>query len=561
MRGSVNLASNVYDVSDKNAAFGASENDIATWLDLYGNYGVLDVQTNLYVSSLEESNNQPINRYTFGAKIPSFEMYFGDYSPMITPYVAANKNIRGLYSKIQSKNLLIQWAQGEAVRKTTFEGDSSSGIESSGTFKREVMAGRFQMGNENGFSIALNASRHRDIRSSLDKTYWWKEDNPDTLEDESGYKVRAQDNAVVSLDMKMNIPDQNIVMGLEVAGSLLNTNTLPGPFSTEDLDDYGVELEIDPADFAELFVINKNMEPFMPSRANLAWNAFFRTFFWNNMFSAQYSETGSAFNTLGAYTQLKDSKMIQITDQFSIGRYLYFSGGFSLIQDNLMEHKSETNSYTNIFGQAILRIPRMPYLKTSYYSNVAKNKDNSEIVSNAYPFVPFTRESSNMSFGIGYNFIQIPKVPSQLDISYRTGNDSSKLSSILDTDNESNGLNFTINSRFSMIPLQTQIGYSSTNNTATIPTDKEMKSSNFLLRADYSLWQNKIKPYLSFRTTGLSGDQDTQAYNYYTLGLESYPLKNLTVSTDLGMKSYTNDNNSSMDYDTTTWRLLITQRF
>mgnify|MGYP007064319125 FL=1 len=162
------------------------------------------------------------------------------------------------------------------------------------------MAGRFQMGNENGFSIALNASRHRDIRSSLDKTYWWKEDNPDTLEDESGYKVRAQDNAVVSLDMKMNIPDQNIVMGLEVAGSLLNTNTLPGPFSTEDLDDYGVELEIDPADFAELFVINKNMEPFMPSRANLAWNAFFRTFFWNNMFSAQYSETGSAFNTLGA---------------------------------------------------------------------------------------------------------------------------------------------------------------------------------------------------------------------------------------------------------------------
>ncbi|MDY0382078.1 MAG: hypothetical protein RBQ68_08465, partial [Candidatus Cloacimonadaceae bacterium] len=59
----------------------------------------------------------------------------------------------------------------------------------------------------------------------------------------------------------------------------------------------------------------------------------------------------------------------------------------------------------------------------------------------------------------------------------------------------------------------------------------------------------------------LSGDQEAQSYNYINFGVESYPIRNMTVTADLGMKTYKNDDDSSKDYDTTTFRLLLNQRF
>jgi hypothetical protein len=170
-----------------------------------------------------------------------------------------------------------------------------------------------------------------------------------------------------------------------------------------------------------------------------------------------------------------------------------------------------------------------------------------------------------MNFGIGYNIVQIPYVPTQLDISYRFGFDDSEretqagaLQKI--TDNNNQGMAFTMNNRFSMIPLRTQISYATSTNNNDI-LDKEYQNNSLFLKADYQIWENRIKPYISYRNTNLSKDNTPQKYNYFNLGLESYPIRNMTVTADMGLMNYKNDDDSSRDYDTTTFRLCLTQRF
>jgi hypothetical protein len=84
------------------------------------------------------------------------------------------------------------------------------------------------------------------------------------------YTTPARDNAVLSYDLRINIPEQKTVIGAEVSGSLLNYNTIPGPITQAELEEYtGEDSFVDPAEYANLFVFNKNMEPFIPGRANL----------------------------------------------------------------------------------------------------------------------------------------------------------------------------------------------------------------------------------------------------------------------------------------------------
>ncbi|MCB5265693.1 MAG: hypothetical protein LHW41_05575 [Candidatus Cloacimonetes bacterium] len=568
MRGSANFATNIYDVSADDKEMRAPENDYRGWADLYGSYGILDLQTNLLISSLEDSNLQPVNRYTFGFQLPVLDLYAGDYSPNMSKYTLSGKNIRGLHGSLHGRYAELSVSHGESARKTTYEDEDFK----TGTFKQEAFATRLRLGSENGFMVGLSGSRHRDLISSLDESYYrYTVTHDETID--TVYTAFARDNLVLSMDARLHVPDQHVMMGVEVAGSLYNNNTIPGPISADELEEYGLTPEfggitLDPSNFANLFVINKSMEPFLPSRANLAWVAYLRMYLSGNFLNFEYSETGSAFHALGTYSQLVDSRMFSFSDQMSLGRMLTLSGGYSLTQDNVMGHKSETNTYHNINAQAVLRITDLPYLKTSFYSNTGKNKENADIADESYPFSPYNRDSMNMSFGLGYNFLQIPYVPTQLDISYRFGNDFSELDSgegfRPQTDNKNSSISVSLNNRYTAIPLRTQLSFVSSNNKAKSilrNDDKEYANSSIFLRADYALLANKIKPYVSFRTTGLSKDYGSQSYKNYNLGVESYPMQNMTVTADLGIRSYANDDLDGVDYSSTTFRLGLSQRF
>ena len=561
-QGTVNFASNYYNYSD-DAALGYTKSDAATWADFYGSYGIFSMQANLYLSSLEHSNSQPVNRYTIGFNIPHLDFFAGDYAPTFSQLTLNGKNLRGIYSRLYYKSLSLYVTHGQTVRKTTNELDLDSeveGMQKSGTFKQEAFGTRLQIGNEESFFIGFNLTRHNDVISSLNSTYYQYTKTDDIGNESIIYTTKAQENAVLGMDARLNIPAQKVVLGAEIATSLLNTNTIPRALSQEELEDYtGENIPINPQDFSNLFVFNKNMIPFLPCKESIAWLIYYRNYFRNNMFGIQYSETGSAFNAFGASYQMPDSKVISITDNFNVSRYFILSGGLSLIEDNLSGHKSETNNTTSWYLQSILRLTNLPYFKLAYYNNLSKNKQNQDIVSE---FQKAENKSQNLILGIGYNITQIPYVPTQLDISYQTGADNSTKSNEDLTDNENNNLCLTMLNRFQMIPLTLQFTMSLTNNKDLLAiTNKKGKNNNFFIGATYSLWDDKIKPYTNYRIVSASGAQGDRNYQYYILGVEAYPLKSLSVNTNIAITDYNNNDNNTYDYSNFIWRVLLSQRF
>lgn len=568
-RGSVNFASHYYHSSLDENTYRLPRSDAAAWTDLYGSYGIVDMVAKLYVSSWEKSNMQPVNRYTLGLQIPYLDIYAGDYSPLLSQYTLYNKNIKGIYARLHSRFVSLLFAHGQSVRKTTNETNLSPVpdlVLKSGTFKQEAMGGRLQIGNENEVMLGFNFSRHRDIVSSLDKEYYMLVYTaPDQLVADTLYSVTPRDNLVLSTDFRVNVPAQNVIIGTEIAGSMMNKNIQPGTLTANEIENWtGQNIPFDPSDFSDLIIINKNMEPFKLSSANLAWTAYLRTLVWNNYLNIQYSETGPAFNAFGASYLMNDCSTLSISDQMNLYRYLALSAGFNLTKDNFMKYKSERNIYSNWFAQSIIRIPRAPYIKLAYYNNHSENEDNPKIINdpNLNPFNPYTHDSANLALGIGYNFEQLAMMPTQVDISYKMGSDEYKTEALngSEADNTLNGINFNMYNHFANLPLSTQFSMSINNQNHKL-LDNQNSNQSYFLGAAYGLWDNKLKPFANYRIVNLDQNNTKSNYGYFTLGVEAYPLKNFNVTTDLGFTSFSSDATNTKDYNNTTWQVLLTQRF
>lgn len=571
LRGSLNFVSNVYDYNSNSGAGNlATEDDATGRLDMYGNYGMLNLQTNLLVSSLERINKQPVNRYTIGMELPLLDVFLGDYSPNISQFTMGNKNVRGLYSRFHTKFLSLVWSHGEMVRKTYTPLVDNTGAPlayGSGTYKQEAIGARFQMGGDSGFQLGISGSRNRDLISSRDPlSFAYTNVNGDTL-----YTVNPMDNAVLALDMRFNMPDQNIILGAEIAGSLHNKNTLSGAMADSTFTEFvgdDFPIEIAPSDIADFFIINENVEPLMPGRENVAFTGYLRALLLGNYLDLRYTETGPAFRSLSSYYLANDTKQIQVNDQINILNTLYLNGGVNLSKDNLSGTKEQTNTTLSWNAQATLRIPRMPYLKAGFFNNDYSNEQNTEIIP-TNPFVPYDRNAKTISVGVGYNLAMIPVAPTALDLTYRTGSDDNYLNEpgVLQYKNLNNSINITMTNRFKAIPLKTQILFTLYNQKRDETGDAvvyplfENSNSNVSIGLDYLLLNKILRPYFQWRLLSLGGDQDPQSYNYYTLGVEAFPWKNLSVSTELGKQYYKNKDNSSLDNDSLTWRLLLNQRF
>jgi len=111
-----------------------------------------------------------------------------------------------------------------------------------------------------------------------------------------------------------------------------------------------------------------------------------------------------------------------------------------------------------------------------------------------------------------------------------------------------------------MIPLTTQFSMSLNYNKNILLNTRD-KNNNLFFGAGYGIWDQSLKPFINYRTVGLGGDQVQQRYSFFTLGLEATPLPDLLVNTSLGTQNYSNNSSNAKEYNSFTWRLLITQRF
>ncbi|MFO7659473.1 MAG: hypothetical protein R6V77_01035 [Candidatus Cloacimonadaceae bacterium] len=585
LRGSFNAGTNILSTSQDNSAntFGNDRDDGWASLDMYADYDKLRLQSYTYLSTLQREDVQHVNRFRLGVLLPFWDTFIGDYSPSMSSLTMNNKNLRGIYTKLHGKHFGVSIAHGEMVRSIvgseTITNIARDTLFIPGVFKQEAFAARIEMGNQDGFMMGLTTTRNRDVISSLDYDYIFQKTEADTTQ-----RVFPQDNLVISMDTRIAIPKIKFVLGLEGAASLYNTNTYYGAFSSDDLAEYldldeGETAPVNPADFQDIFIINTNMQP-LPMSKNfsefapfLAWQAYLRNFYKSNLLNISISQVGASFKSLSTNYMQNDARQFLISDQFTYQQYLFVGGGFSQIEDNLSQTKLDTHTNTNFFMHGMLRLPNQPYLMLAFNNNTGENELNNEIDpgDSGMMFIPYQRSSNMFSVSVGYDLDKVPVALTNIELGWRKGVNNEKRQDSAKAmtkfyEYDTNNLSLSLTSRFIELPLKTQFAIS--NNAQDfyhiLPDSVNTGTNsnfNFLMRGDYTLPYYRLVPWLEYKLTSLSGDQDKQSINWISLGLDARPFDNTNVSTCLGWQIYSNKDRQDADYKTTTWHLNLTQRF
>ncbi|MCK4957609.1 MAG: hypothetical protein KAS49_08230, partial [Candidatus Cloacimonetes bacterium] len=331
----------------------AAERDANVRLRLQGRKNWFSFKSKLYISSLESSKEQTVNRYRLDLNVPHLRMKFGDYSPDLGAFSHNSVNVRGIFTELDFTKFSMKVLYGNSKR--AIKGNLITKVDSLGEvtgysnndieFERRSMALRTEFGHRRYFRFGLNIIKNKDIVESLDESAYMAPD--------STLLVKPKDNIVLSTDTKFAFMDQRIIFGAEAAMSLYNSNILDGPITKDSLESIaGSEVPIDPADFEDIFVLSSTIEPFIPSLANLAYKAYFRMFVFHNLINVSYSVVGESFYNLGVGYLGKDMSTLSINDNLSlINNRLLINLAYNINSNNILDNKEFTTSNNGMFAQ------------------------------------------------------------------------------------------------------------------------------------------------------------------------------------------------------------------
>ncbi|MCB5230773.1 MAG: hypothetical protein WCX83_03955, partial [Candidatus Cloacimonas sp.] len=494
----------------------------------------------LYLSSYESSSKQSINRYTLGFTLPFLDLDLIDSSPDYGTFLLSNRNIRGVSGRLHFGSLSILATKGESVRSVDGITADDGSVTSGGTFKRNTLGGKIELGTLDGLQLGFGFAKNKDDIESLEESFYKRDDGT--------VIATPKDNIVLGATARLGLDNQRLVLGAEAAVSIYNSNIIDGPLSKEELEDYiEDELPLDPDALKDIIIINTNIEPLIPNVANVAYQVYMRWFLLGNYLSASYSEIGASFNSLSASFLQNDSKVITLSDNISLfNNQFVLDGGVNIISDNLSEQKETTNTNTNWYAQALIRPRGLPYLKVGY--NLNKSEDDLEVKE-------IEQQMDAMNFGVGYNIYQLPFTTTSIDLSTYFANDKDL------TDNSSfdfkrNNYQVVIQNKLKEIPLSTRL---TLGNTVRTNNFDEEKNTYFQwgLKNEYALWNGMLKPYLDLRFNTYEEDK----YSTYELGTQYQPFVRTTINTSVEFSNNNFDQDDRENYSTFNWRLSIAQRF
>jgi len=539
------------------------DNDFRSNLNftLGGHHNWLRFASRIYLSSEEDKDMQPVNRYNLTLNVPHFELVTGDYTPNYGTFTASGRNVRGIHANMRFKYFSLLASYGQSRR--SIDGSvtvDSMGVATNngGTFRRNNIALRTESGNPGKFLWGFTITKSKDDVKSLDK-----EDYMNLATENPQPTVTPKDNVVISTDARLSLFKQRLVWGAEAAMSLYNSNILGGALSLDSLEanlDQEIDLPFDPADFEDFFVINENIEPIEPGTANLAYRTYLRMYFLKNLLNVSYSAVGRSYNSLSSSYLQKDSRVISVFDNINLLRnQLILTGGLTITTDNVYDEKDITNTNTNYYVQLLARPTNLPYFNVGYNANLSKNDADDPDPDDAY------KESkeistSGISLGTGYMVDAIDFAPTNFTVTYSNTVNSDDAYNAFETTR--NNISLSMKSEFAELPLETQISYTiSLGSSEQEDITKDTRYNSIYLRGLMKFMDDRLKPYADLRLVGYGGDQDAQSSHLVNLGA-SYNLTNNTfLSTNLGMKMYANDDVEGQDYSQFNWRFKISQKF
>lgn len=583
IRGNVNYKGSTTNISYDDETQSNSEsstNSHSTIVSVSGNYEFLSVNSRLYLSSLENSEKQSVNRYMFDAQIPHFKMYLGDTSPYLSEYTLNSTNIRGWGSRLYFKYLTLEGYMGNSAREISTKFNEDKNLTTPGTFKRETSAIRLAFGNHNAFQFGINVAKNKDKISSLKEVDYYipitstrptKDDDADQLQ-----IINPVDNIIFSTDFKITTPRKLYTLGAEVALSAYNSNIMDGVMTQEEIEsDLGETIPFDPESIEDLFIINKNVEPFGVGLENMAYKVYTNAYIAGNFVTISLSRVGSAFNSLSARSVRNDAKEFTISDNINFHNTVFVDFSYNRVTDNLSKMLATTDEYSNYHVSSVFRKENLPILRANFDKGRTSVANNGSLNMGIDFDESQEFRTSTFGGGIGYDFTVLPEMPFSLDLDYAKNINEDDLRETFKFENDS--YVFRYKGKLIPYPLSTEFSYNLTNSTNTteefrgnskqlrdvIMVSEDWNRNSVRIKLAYELWDAKLIPFFDFKHSSnkndLDGDKD-YSQKATSIGFKFSPLKLTSINSNLTFK-----NNSyeiaGKDYSAVNWYMNIVQKF
>jgi len=255
------------DKADKEANFLLKFKGSSNWLRF---------NSKIFVSSLETSSQQAVNKYKMTFQVPYFNLTLGDHAPKMNSFLLNSKNVMGIHGDLHFSSFRLMYTYGNLKRSV--DGKIRDDELIAGTFKQTNNALRLELGSPQNFLIGFGFAKNKDDKKSL---------NEDDYNYNDVLSTTPKDNLILGSDVRFSLLNQRCVFGTEIAMSLYNDNILDGAISNDDTTD--IDLPFDPEAFENIFIINESMVPFKPGVTNLALRSYLRLFLYRNLLNISFT--------------------------------------------------------------------------------------------------------------------------------------------------------------------------------------------------------------------------------------------------------------------------------
>jgi len=548
-----------------------------------GSYDWLSFDAKAFITSQEEANKQPRNRLTAGLKSSYLDLTVGDVNPIFTEFGLRGKRVRGFEANVKLRliNAHIVYGQteraiqGDIVSDTLANGDQYT--RNNYTYSRNLFAIRPYFGSGRHFQFGLSLIKARDDTLSVKREMGGiKAGNGVSILMDGANK--PQDNFVIGTDLLLALDSKRFVWKSNAAISYLNRDISSGPLTLEQLDTFmpgdslkndtlsymGMDIPLsmipmDPKDFAEFFIINKNISPWLPIVPDSSGNIGLREFlnmpstafktslklnYFKNFFVVEYQRVGPEFNSLGNPYMRSDVQGYNISDKIRLFRdKMFVNLTYDQKRDNLNEDKNATTTTTSLNagislypgeGLPTLNFNTMQYIRQNDLGIEDVDTDTlfDEVVMDSIIGYKYTdlREDNltiRQDFRISHN-IKFGNIKHNLNINYANSDRSDRVKQRVPgyqfIGTTTSLLAFGINSAFLNLPLKTNLKYSKNKTTTTVISDPYILQT-VLVKGRYEFFSGSLAIELSYTLNNGSGAIDFSKHTIATGGM--YTLKKI----------------------------------
>lgn len=466
-------------------------------------YKTLEFNSNVYVTSEEEANKQPYNRYYAELKAGSWlKLSAGDATPRFPSLIMSGKRVRGFNGSLDLGYFNLQASFGEINRGIQGKIDTLYTAANSPFGRSDIVAldsvkyaSEYNAGYRNAsVTFGSNTRSVLAVRPSFGsgENFQW---GLSYLHSKDDFKDIAfggipQENIVAGTDLTIAFDEQRFLFNAQAAISVKNSDISNGELTDAEIDTLfgpGKSFSQDPKTIKDLkkiigsvITFNQYIEPLnyeeMPT---LAAEATLSLNYFDNYFRGQYIYRGNDFQSFGNTFVRTDVAGINLNDRLRLmDNTLFLAVGFESLQDNLQKTKFATTTF-NTINTSVSYFPRFdfPSILLSYTQN---ENTNDAVDTNIVINDVTNRVGTQLSYDFRWQY------RTQVSLGYNISVRDDKSVSNFDVDNSS--LNLSTNTNWSQaLVSNVNVSYNNTKIQAS-----ELSYVTLTLGGRYYMLDNKL---------------------------------------------------------------------